>query len=324
MTTPTLSTPVRLTGFVVGIVAILLAGLGIGRAVGPLDPADESDAHGGGGHGGGMAASAPTGLSSTQDGYALQLASPTHPRGRAAAFSFTVTGPDGAPVTDYTTTHEKDLHLIVVRRDASGFQHVHPELEDDGTWSIGLTLPEAGSYKAFADFVPDGGSPLTLAGSFDVDGPLATSPLPAPDRVAEVDDYTVTLDGDLAAGTHGDLTFTVRRDGVPVDDLDPYLGAYGHLVALRASDLAYLHVHPGGEPGDGVTPAGPDVSFAAEVPSDGAYRLYLDFQHEGTVRTAEFTVEAGTSPAGGSGGEGADMHGGGMGADTHDGDDHGH
>lgn len=36
------------------------------------------------------------------------------------------------------------------------------------------------------------------------------------------------------------------------------------------------------------------MTFYAEVPGSGAYRLYLDFQHEGKVRTAEFTVNAGT------------------------------
>ena len=78
-------------------------------------------------------------------------------------------------------------------------------------------------------------------------------------------------------------------------DLQPYLAAYGHLVALRAGDLAYLHVHPAGAPGDGVTPAGPGITFYATAPTAGDYRLYLDFQHDGVVRTAEFTVHAGQS-----------------------------
>jgi hypothetical protein len=85
----------------------------------------------------------------------------------------------------------------------------------------------------------------------------------------------------------------VSKDGRPVTDLQPYLGAYGHLVALRDGDLAYLHVHPDGTPGDGRTAAGPEIVFHAEVPSAGSYRLYLDFQHAGVVRTAEFTAIAG-------------------------------
>ena len=75
-------------------------------------------------------------------------------------------------------------------------------------------------------------------------------------------------------------------------DLQPYLGAFGHLVALRSGDLAYLHVHPDGEPGDGSTKPGPDVAFGAEVPSAGDYHLYLDFKHDGVVRTAQFKVTA--------------------------------
>ena len=63
-----------------------------------------------------------------------------------------------------------------------------------------------------------------------------------------MDGYTVTLDGDLTAGADAKLTLSVSRDGKPVTDLQPYLAAYGHLVALRDGDLAYLHVHPEGRP----------------------------------------------------------------------------
>ncbi|MGH3587939.1 MAG: hypothetical protein ACRDQ0_16640, partial [Pseudonocardia sp.] len=114
-----------------------------------------------------------------------------------------------------------------------------------------------------------------------------------PSRVAEVDGYTVELTGELVPGQGSPLTLTVSRGGVPVTDLQPYLAAFGHLVALRDGDLAYLHVHPDGAPGDGRTPAGPQIEFVAEVPSAGNYRLFLDFQHDGVVRTAEFTVPTG-------------------------------
>jgi copper chaperone CopZ len=73
--------------------------------------------------------------------------------------------------------------------------------------------------------------------------------------------------------------------------------ACGHLVALRDDDLAYLHIHPDGSPGDGRT-AGPEIIFLRRRAQHRAYRLHLDFQHNGTVRTAEFTALAGgASPA---------------------------
>ena len=113
------------------------------------------------------------------------------------------------------------------------------------------------------------------------------------------------------------MTLSISRNGEPVTDLQPYLAAYGHLVALRDGDLAYLHVHPAGEPGDGTTEPGPDVTFYATAPSTGDYRLFLDFQHDGVVRTAEFTARAGEPPVGTAAAP-TDQ------ADGHAGDGHGH
>jgi hypothetical protein len=102
-----------------------------------------------------------------------------------------------------------------------------------------------------------------------------------------VDGYEVELDGELVAGTRSELTLTVRRDGRPVDDLQPHLGAFGHLVALRDGDLAYLHVHADESAG-----AGPELSFAVDVPAAATYRLFLDFRHGDEVRTAALTTTA--------------------------------
>jgi len=315
----------KLAGFAAVLALVFGGALALGAAAGPVvgvaaqeDPAVGAPSDAAGGHGetgahdmtgderaadpaqGGHAdhASGATpvakGLAVSQDGYTLAPVTTNLPAGVEQAFRFVVAGPDGRPVTEYTEEHDKDLHLIVVRRDLSGFQHVHPTMAPDGTWSIPLTLPAAGDYRAFADFVPAGGEGLTLGVDLRAAGDYAPAPLPAPSRTAEVAGYTVELAGDLRPGEASDLTLSVSRDGEPVTDLDPYLGAYGHLVALRDGDLAYLHVHPHGEPGDGTTTAGPAIDFTAEVPSAGTYRLYLDFSHGGVVRTAAFTVTAGT------------------------------
>jgi hypothetical protein len=234
----------------------------------------------------------PAGLASSRGGYTLTPTDPTLTPGSTETFSFRVTGPDSGPVTAFDVEHDKQMHLIVVRRDTTGFQHVHPEMAPDGTWSVPLAVAAGGSYRAFADFTPTGGEATTLG--VDLSAPGVYAPVTHPEsRVAEVDGYTVELTGDLIAGQASPVTLTVSRDGALVSDLQTYLAAYGHLVALREGDLAYLHVHPEGTPGDGVTPAGPQVDFVAEVPSAGVYRLFLDFQHDGVVRTAEFTVPTG-------------------------------
>ncbi|GAB3767162.1 hypothetical protein [Microlunatus parietis] len=233
----------------------------------------------------------PGGLTVSERGYTVRPDSVILAAGRQP-ITFRIIGPDGAPVTAFEPTHDKELHLIATRRDQTGFQHVHPTLDESGTWTVELDLTP-GVWRYFADFKPAGHDQLTLGVDVSVAGEFDPQPLPPVQPTFRIDDYTVTLTGELQAGQPAELTLTVQRDGQPVTDLEPYLAAYGHLVALRAGDLAYLHVHPEGHPGDGSTPAGPDVVFVATAPSPGTYRLYLDFQHGGVVRTASFTVEAG-------------------------------
>ena len=237
------------------------------------------------GHG---AEAAPVrGLSATSDsGLALELDRAELPRGVATTLSFRVLDDSGTPVRDFAVEHDKRMHLIVVRRDLTGFQHLHPEMSADGTWSTALTLPAAGSYRVYADFKRDGRNE-TLAHDVSVGGPFAPVALPAAaDSARTAGGYEVRLDGgEPHAGTEAPLQFEVARGGQSVTP-EPYLGARGHLVALRASDLAYLHVHPT----EAATRTG-SVAFATEFATAGNYRLFLQFKHEGRVRTAAFTKE---------------------------------
>ncbi|MEJ7834473.1 MAG: hypothetical protein WKF79_16285 [Nocardioides sp.] len=305
-----MTTWLRVTGFLAALAAAFGVALGVGNAVGPLSaPAPAHD----GGHGSESQAAAtaieiPGGLMVSQEGYTFRLAEEAPEPGRAVPVSFTIEDPDGRPVTAYDVEHEKELHLIAVRRDFSGFQHVHPELDADGVWSTGLDLTP-GQWRLFADFTATGANALTLGADLSVAGDYQPGAETGEVRTARVEDYTVTLAGDLTSGSDAELTLSVSRDGRPVVDLEPYLGAYGHLVALREGDLAYLHVHPDGSPGDGRTEPGPEVVFYAAVPSEADYRLYLNFQHDGEVRTAAFTLSTDdAAPAGPSGEEQGDDH----------------
>ncbi|GIG93399.1 hypothetical protein [Plantactinospora endophytica] len=291
-----MNTATKLGAFALGLATVFGAAYGAGQLAGPVRTAADSDNSTGSahstGHGTGNSGSAaprlPGGLLVADRGYTL-----TGVPAAAGEFAFRIIGPDGRPVTGYDVEHDKRMHLIVARRDLSGFRHVHPEMDADGTWRVASPLGGPGSWRAFADFKPSGADALTLGLDVAVAGDFRPRPLPAPAPTAQVDGYRVRLDGSLTPGRTSELTLTVEHDGRPVTDLQPYLGAYGHLVALREGDLAYLHVHPDGEPGDGRTPSGPEITFFADVPSAGTYRLYLDFQHGDTVRTAEFTLTAG-------------------------------
>ncbi|HSK49649.1 MAG TPA: hypothetical protein VK889_04045 [Solirubrobacterales bacterium] len=276
----------RIGIFVAGLVLVFGAAVGVGSLVEPADT--EDGGHGGGGHGA---------AAHTAAGYSLDLDSTSFARGEPAELSFSVLA-DGEPVAGFDELHERRMHLIVVRRDGRGFQHLHPEMDEEGTWLVPIEFGEAGEYRAFADFSV-GGEQRTLSRDLSVSGgAFRPRPFPAPRPLASAGGgYEVRLDaGDPVAGESSSLGFSVGRNGEPVGDLDPYLGARGHLVALREGDLAFLHVHPEAAEGHGHggQPEGAahgEIAFGATFPSAGRYRLYLQFRHEGVVRTAAFTVE---------------------------------
>ncbi|MFC7731218.1 hypothetical protein [Actinomadura keratinilytica] len=292
----TMNTAIKLGAFALGLAAVFGGAAGVGAAVGPIDATAgthkaESTVRN-------TSAHVPAGLQVSQDGYTLTPETTTITPGERTDFRFSVTGPDGEPVTRFEPLHGKPLHLIVARRDLSGFQHLHPTEAGGGVWTVPLTLPDPGPYRFFTDFkAASAAEQLTLGTDVTAPGDYRPRTVPPAGQVAKADGYEVELTGTLVPGRTSRLTLSVSRDGRPVTDLEPYLEAYGHLVALRDQDMAYLHVHPDGTPGDGRTRPGPDVTFEVEVPSPGRYRLYLDFQHGGKVRTAAFTAVAGNTAA---------------------------
>ncbi|MCT9144266.1 DUF748 domain-containing protein [Streptomyces violarus] len=304
-----MNTGLRITAFAAALAATFGTAYGVGQGIGPVvadTPPKHEDEHTrpapepeeSGGHAGHETPPAG-GLQISEDGYTLDLETPRVTAGQRADLRFTVRDGSGRAVTAYQREHEKELHLIVASRDLVTYRHLHPTRAADGTWSIPVDLPSAGGYRVFADFTPakKGVRNLTLGADLAASGPYRPKELPAPSGTARTSGYAVEVAGALRPGKASELKLKVSRADKPVTDLQPYLGAYGHLVALRSGDLAYLHVHPNGEPGDGTTRPGPDISFTATAPSAGSYRLFLDFKHEGKVHTAAFTVRAGGAAA---------------------------
>lgn len=196
----------------------------------------------------------------------------------ADSATFHLRDPNGDTVTEFAAAHGALLHTILIRPDLSGFQHVHPEIDADGSWSVTITDP--GQWHLAFESVPIvDGAPATQAiivtANVDDETAIDTVPLPAPDDVVEIDGLRVTRNG---------FAFTVANaDGGAATELEPYLEQVAHLVAIRQGDLAYTHLHPL------ESPAG-TLDFGAGLTAPGTYRLFLQFGHSGSVLTVPFTV----------------------------------
>jgi hypothetical protein len=199
-------------------------------------------------------------------------------------------------VHDFERVHERILHFFVNSQDLEHFAHVHPELQADGTFVQTTVLPRAGAYRLIADFLPAGGAPQLLQQSVVTAG-YAGSLVPAAPLVKDLAEKI--LEGvrvklsmpPPVAGREQLLTFEFEdaKTRAPVSDLEPYLGAVGHLLLVSADLQTVAHSHPVADMSASV---GPTVVFQALFPRAGMYRFWVQFQRRGHVLVAPFTVQA--------------------------------
>ena len=223
----------------------------------------------------------------------VELTPPAPLPGEVTRARFHVRDPKtGAAVTRFDVLHEKLFHLFVVSRDLQYFAHLHPEFRADGAFDVDLALPQAGHYQLLADLVPTGAAPqlieraITTAG---FDGPLHQVPPLAADLADKVIGATrvkVTMREAMAGGERL-MNFELfdAVTGAPVVDLEPFLGAPGHLLVVSA-DLSYAsHSHPLAEE----RPAS-SVEFQVLFARAGMHRVWVQFQRSGRVLTVPFTI----------------------------------
>jgi Cu+-exporting ATPase len=211
----------------------------------------------------------------------------------------------GEPIEDLTRSHEAWMHLIATREDLGTFAHVHPQpTGEPGQLAVEVTFPTAGRYIVNTEFRRQGEmgdvhqrQVITVAGAAPEPVVLAAGP-----RSVVVDGVRVELAGEAAAGGRSDLAFTFTDDatGRPVDDLQPYLAAAGHVVVMRADGQTFAHEHAEVEDDRGrpvfALPGqtfGPELDVHAEFATAGTYQLWAQFRlADGDVITVPFTIEA--------------------------------
>src|SRR4051812_40810108 len=196
--------------------------------------------------------------------------SPRAPRpGEAARLEFLVRNPwNQRPVTNFQPIHEKLFHLFVVGQDLEFFAHEHPALASEGTFRSDLAFPGPGLYRLLGDFYPDGGMPQLVVKTVIVPGAGPAPSTPARDYAAK---DTANLHVELVtapprpiAGTKTRLTFRLS----PAEGMEPYLGAWGHMLAASDDLIDPLHTHPF------LADGGTEIQFAIIFPRPRTYRVW--------------------------------------------------
>ena len=228
----------------------------------------------------------------TTDRYSVDVrpAGGTPRSGTPVELAFQLRDPLGTAVVRLEIVHEKLLHLMIVAEDLSWFEHVHPLPTTEGRFHLRVTFPHGGRYVLFHDFTPPDVGMQVVAVELSVEGsPPAIVPLVIDiDRPKRVDGYEVTLAHTaLALDAECALTFTLMRGGKPVTDLEPFLGAMGHMVVISQDRATYVHSHP--LPGNATN--GPSVQFNTTFPRTGIFKAWGQFQRHGRVITVPFVFE---------------------------------
>jgi hypothetical protein len=237
--------------------------------------------------------------------YRLELTAAPNPpaAGQPFRLRLAVGHPDSDElVRDFALVHERRYHLFVISHDLEHYAHVHPELETDGAFALDVTLPRAGYYKIFSDFLPTGGTPQVIGRSLATrgfDGDLAsTAARLVPDKTFTKIAGGVALELQLPAEglmAGRDEKFVYRltdaSTGAPIRDLEPYLGAWGHSLIMSEDTLSFVHAHPIELLPEGATTGGgPTLTFTGLLPKAGRYRIWTQIKRRGEVFTVPFTV----------------------------------
>jgi hypothetical protein len=219
----------------------------------------------------------------------VQAVPPTIPAGRRVVFEFRVTDPRaGSPAAQFEIVHEKLFHLFIISQDLQYFAHVHPELDKDGVFRFATVLPRPGAYRLLSDFYPTGGTPQLAPVTIATQGysaPLESGiPQLKPDLAPQHGqnlDAALRMDPPQPLAGKKTMLF-VRLD--PADGLEPYIGAWAHLLAVSNDLVDTIHEHPF------IADGGPEMQFNIFFPREALYRVWIQFQRKGVVNTVAFTI----------------------------------
>jgi len=212
---------------------------------------------------------------------------------------------------DLSIVHEMPMHLLIVSKDLSFFDHQHPEVKPDGSYELAYKFPRPDDYLFYVDITPNGASHNQV---FRLEKQVGSVSPKQPNLVVSdtftSDGYEYQLSSEpasLQSGKSSTLTIKITKGGKPVTVIGKYLGALGHMVIISEDTKQFLHAHPEDHAHSDaelknpaahshttqpamISNSGPNVSFMTLFNKPGKYKVWAQFNIEGKIRTVEFVV----------------------------------
>lgn len=184
--------------------------------------------------------------------------------------------------------HEMKIHLLIVNEELTWFDHIHPEEQPDGSYTVTETFPSAGKYLLFTDYRPEGGNTSVNKQIVEVKGiEIPQNTEMKTKLISRINGYTVTLlnGNDFKTNRWQGLQFSVEKDGKHLEekDMQNYLGAAAHIVMISKTENDFLHIHP-------VSDSRFPIYAETHIEKTGLYRMWVQFRLNDMVHTADFTV----------------------------------
>lgn len=189
----------------------------------------------------------------------------------------------GAPIgpEDLVVAHANALHLLMIDESLTDYQHTHPTPgARRGEWNFSFAPKFGRTYRIWADATRTGRD-REYAFADLVAGNEA-APAPSTQSVSRVEigglTFTLAFDQPLQAGraAAGNVTAVDTKTGQPFTQLEPIMGAFGHVVAFSRDWASIEHVHPHGtEPKSPTDRSGPVIGFEIAPKNAGVLKIFV-------------------------------------------------
>lgn len=212
--------------------------------------------------------------------YNVSFVKPVIQPGKELFLKFAVKDLDAQPIEHFDIAHDKTMHAVLVRNDLMHFGHIHPEMKEQGVFTVPYNFSASGLYRIWIDFTIDGMQHIV---DFDISVPGNSQAIEK--NVLGDLNLSFFAPNEIIAGNQTELKFEIHdKNGNPFPITEKFLGADAHLISIDKSLEEFQHNH------DEKLDKDNKLSFIYVFSNPGKHKVWIQFQAKGSTKTAVFDI----------------------------------